>query len=43
METSVNFQSWISVVFFQGILHHVSVLEEKKEEAENAAKQNKVT
>ncbi|KAL9966220.1 hypothetical protein ACROYT_G024263 [Oculina patagonica] len=27
----------------QGILHHVSVLTEKKEEAENAAKQSKVT
>lgn len=27
----------------QGILHHVSSLTEKKEEAENAAKQNKVT
>ncbi|XP_020600707.1 dynactin subunit 2-like [Orbicella faveolata] len=34
-----------SLLYFilQGILHHVSVLSEKKEEAENAAKQSKVT
>ena len=29
-------------VYLQGILHHISALSEKKGEAENSAKENKV-